>query len=448
MNTAASSYIQTNAAVIKAIATPSTPATITVAMLQAASVNLLPSTFSPLNPYAQTWEVQVLQPVTGTLQGLVLSTGGTVLKDKQLNRIASLIGAQGGFIPENDSTLYAANTAYGSGGAWTVSTANYTGAAAGHLSSLLMNVNGQTQSPFLYRNAVAGQPQLNTMNTPLIMGVTEIIGNVCSPIGAIAQDGAGALLSCQTSGLWTLVGGLWQAPIASWTLVGGGSWKTPVASFAALPAASNTLGDVRLTTDFNRAYAWNGAAWNALAIDQNGNISIPGTATMANAVITGAATMANAAITGTATMANAVITGTATVGNGCPTNGTVAQDGTGLLLSCQSGVWKKAQGSSGTGISGILLPLAGKTISCFISAYWPLNYPIIAYAMIDATGNPFTRITTSYLALDTGWVSGFTATIPNEAMIATWQVGSFPSLVLTSNLFTSSATCTANWPMI
>jgi hypothetical protein len=209
-------------------------------------------------------------------------------------------------------------------------------------------------------------------------------------------------------------------------LVGGGSWKTPVASFAALPAASNTLGDVRLTTDFNRAYAWNGASWNALAIDQNGNISIPGTATMANAVITG----------------------TATVGNGCPTNGTVAQDGTGLLLSCQSGVWKKAQGSSGTGISGILLPLAGKTISCFISAYWPLNYPIIAYAMIDATGNPFTRITTSYLALDTGWVSGFTATIPNEAMIATWQVGSFPSLVLTSNLFTSSATCTANWPMI
>lgn len=44
-------------------------------------------------------------------------------------------------------------------------------------------------------------------------------------------------------------------------------------------------------------------------------------------------------VNGTATMANAVITGTAAVGGVCTPNGKVAQDGTGLLLSCQSGVW-------------------------------------------------------------------------------------------------------------
>lgn len=49
---------------------------------------------------------------------------------------------------------------------------------------------------------------------------------------------------------------------------------------------------------------------------------------------------------GTATMANAVITGTAVVGGACSQNGKVAQDGTGLLLSCQSGVWKSQLGTS------------------------------------------------------------------------------------------------------
>ena len=45
---------------------------------------------------------------------------------------------------------------------------------------------------------------------------------------------------------------------------------------------------------------------------------------------------------------NAQINGTATVGAGCTSNGLVAQDGTGLLLSCQSGSWKSAQGTLAT----------------------------------------------------------------------------------------------------
>ena len=36
------------------------------------------------------------------------------------------------------------------------------------------------------------------------------------------------------------------------------------------------------------------------------------------------------------------INGTATEGAACSPNGLVGRDGTGLLLSCQSGIWKKA----------------------------------------------------------------------------------------------------------
>ncbi len=314
MNTAATSYIQANSTAIEGVATATTPATITVAMLQAPTVNLLPASFSPTNPYGQSWEVLVLQPSAGVLQSLVMTTGGTTLKDKQLNQIANLVGVQGGFIPDNDSTLYSAGAVYGVGSAWQVSEAGYTGAAPGHLAALLMNVNGQTQSAYLYRNAVPGQPQLNTMNTPLIMSATEIPGNACSPLGAIAQDGSGNVLDCPSSGVWTTVG--------------GGSWKSPVATYAALPLVGNTAGDARMVTGLSRAFTWNGVAWVALAVDQNGNLTVPGNVSMNTAQL------------------NAV----ATVGAACIPNGLVAQNGSGALLSCQSGVWAAAQGS-GQGIT-------------------------------------------------------------------------------------------------
>jgi hypothetical protein len=37
------------------------------------------------------------------------------------------------------------------------------------------------------------------------------------------------------------------------------------------------MGDVRLTNDVQRAYGWNGSSWVALAVDQNGNLAVPGT---------------------------------------------------------------------------------------------------------------------------------------------------------------------------
>jgi len=239
--TAATTYIQQNSVAIQAVATPTAPAVITVAMLQA--VNVLPASFAATNPYGQTWQVEVLQPAAGNLQTLVMSTGGAALADKQASKIAAIVGAAGGLIPQNDSGIYpgGAANAFGAFAGWTISTANYTSITGGHPAALLTFTSGQLVSPYLYRNAVPGQPQLNQMATAIDMqghnlnaagqvntdtlaatsnatigGTLEVTGIAgaakvqlndevveltnCTTIGLVAKDSSGALYSCQTSG--------------------------------------------------------------------------------------------------------------------------------------------------------------------------------------------------------------------------------------------------------
>lgn len=205
-NTAVQSYITQYSSAVSAVATPTTPAVITVPMLQATGVELLPNSFSATNPFNQTWQAQVLEPTAGNLQALALATGGTALTDEKASRIAALIGAAGGFIPLNDSGTWPTGsaTAQGAYAGWNIPTAGYTGIAGGNLASLLTFSNGQFVSNFLYRNNV-GNASLNTMNTPLIMASTQTIGGACTPNGAIAQDGTGVILSCQ-SGVWRTAG--------------------------------------------------------------------------------------------------------------------------------------------------------------------------------------------------------------------------------------------------
>lgn len=202
-NTAVQSYITQYSSNISAVATASTPATITVAMLQAPAVGLLPSSFSATNPFGQTWQAQVLQPTAGNLNALALGTGGTQLTDQAASRVAALIGAPGGFIPLNDSGTWPTGTATAQGAyaGWSLPTAGFTGIAGGNIASLLTFSNGQFVSNYLYRNNV-GNTSLNTMNTPIIMASTQTIGGACATNGAIAQNGTGLALTCQ-SNVWT-----------------------------------------------------------------------------------------------------------------------------------------------------------------------------------------------------------------------------------------------------
>lgn len=96
-----------------------------------------------------------------------------------------------------------------------------------------------------------------------------------------------------------------------------------------------------------------------------------------------------------------------------------------------------------TGMSGILMPLSGKTITTTCTNV----YTWTAYAKVDTSGNPYTRVTNSYPGQDSGWVAGFYARVPGNGnrvgqAAAVWTIGNFPNLSMSAG-----CSATANWPM-
>jgi len=187
---AAQGYITTYAATIEANATATNPATITVPML--VSTGYLPNGFKSHNPYGQKWEVQVLQPSAGQLQALVLSFGKNPAPTRDLIEAAQIAGASGGVIGggTGDMAVPGCNggEACGVYAGWKVPTSGYS-AQPGHLAALIEYSNGQVQNDYLYRTAVPGQPQLNTMQTNLDMGNNNI--NNANEVNAQSETLAG-----------------------------------------------------------------------------------------------------------------------------------------------------------------------------------------------------------------------------------------------------------------
>lgn len=296
---AAKGYVTTYAGALEATATATTPATITIPML--ISTGFLPAGFGSTNPYQQTWEVQVLQPTAGSLQALVLSVGGQPIPDDMAPRIGAQAGSSGG-------TVTAANTAQGSFGSWQVSMAGYSNSGVGHLAALVDYSQGQLQNDFLYRTAVPGNPQLNTMQTNLNMGAN----NVTNANNVQANS----------------------------AILAGGN---PGGMNGSLQIGNNFLyGD---TT--NMAVRTPGGFYIQ---NQNGsaNASING---VQNILASGQVNAGYDAVLGTAG-------GAANAGWGCSPNGSIATNanGSGQLMVCQGGVWGQPQSTPSstlnTGIAG------------------------------------------------------------------------------------------------
>lgn len=311
---ASSQYIQTNATTLQATASASTPIAVSVAQLQTAGV--LPGAFKETNLYNQTWQLQVLQPTPGNLQGLAITTGGEAISDTRAMQVAKLIGYEGGFFPKNDTGLYPGGASNAHGASWgPLSAAGYTN-EAGHIALLISFNSGQLTDNRLYRNAVPGQPQLNTMTTPLIMASVQTVGDACATPAAIAADSKGAVLSCQED---------------TWKKQGSAFWQDPASNVASLPTCNaeaawqTRVVQTPTTGSGPRAYTCNGTTWQALAVHDSGSITISGTATIAK-------------LSG-----NLEITKTATEGTACSPDRSLAMSATtsGLLLSCQSGVWRQ-----------------------------------------------------------------------------------------------------------
>jgi len=126
-----------------------------------------------------------------------------------------------------------------------------------------------------------------------------------------------------------------------------------------------------------------GALTNTGVLTNNGAASITGALAMNNQNITGVnaltattGSFTNTTTTGTATMAkvngNLEVTSVAVVGGVCAPNAKIAVDATGLLLSCQSGVWAKASGAGGGTANAIGLDLIAKF------GTWGVNLPVFS----------------------------------------------------------------------
>lgn len=330
INTAATLYVQDNAATLLTTAGPTTPVNINIPTL--ACAGYLPVAYAAgsgcpaastatgiKNVLGQTWLIQVTQPVSGKLQAIVLSQNGLAQSDtKRLVTEAAQI-PQGGFVPYNkqggDVSMNNAN-AQGAFGAWNITSLasnGYINPGSGHFVSLLSFKNGNSSNTYLYRNQVAGQPQLNTMNTPVIMNAPQTLGGACTQPGAIANDANGGFLMCHST---PSQGTIWAQFLAD-----------PVASYSALPTCNSaSLNQVAAVQNPNSSaptgtgpsfYECNGTLWNPIGVDANGNLLVPNTATVQQLVITGSVQY----------------------GGSCTTQGAVSIDTNGLLVSCQNGSW-------------------------------------------------------------------------------------------------------------
>lgn len=328
-------YIKDNYSALLGASTATTPALIRVSDL--VSQGYLPAGYAATNPRGQSTCVLVLEPTTNKLTSLVLSEGGEIIDDLTLGQIASLIGGAGGGLYSTAPT-----TARGAMGNYSFAigafgnpnhlnqrcdgTAGNITVAAGHPVMALWFADGAAGAATLYRDSVPGQPGMNTMNTPILMGPgsQQTIGAACSTVGAIASSSTGAVLACE-SGVWKQGGSAF--------------WADPVATAAGMPGCTAALlNQTRVVRNPSvgtgpRAFTCNGAgSWLPLAVDDFGNLAVAGTATMGGLALT---------------TINAENTG-------CSPNGRVGRNAAGDTLECSSGVWRRGVKTSGDTMTGNL----------------------------------------------------------------------------------------------
>lgn len=357
---AANEYIKDNYAGITSVATSTSPALIRVSDLIAGGY--LTAGYSTTNARSQNTCVLVLEPSANNLTAIVATEGGDTIDDLTLGQIAANIGGAGGGVYSTANT-----TIKGAMGGYSVAVGNFANAnsltkkcdgttagavafTAGHPAMALWFADGNAISAALYRDSVPGNPSLNTMNTPIIMGAgtVQTSGGACTTIGAMGRDNTGKVMMCDGS---------------TWKIQGGSAyWGDPVANFASLPVCNAALSwQTRIvqsptTGTGARAYSCNGAGtWLALAVDDTGNLVVAGNTSTGSLGVTGNTTLGDLAsdsvtVNGTTTFNSGLTIGngtaasasntlivnrTATEGAACSPNGAVARDSVGLLLSCQ-----------------------------------------------------------------------------------------------------------------
>ncbi|OYY33349.1 MAG: hypothetical protein B7X65_17810 [Polaromonas sp. 39-63-25] len=275
---ASRAYLKDNYSAVQLVAGPTSPAMIDASTLIASGH--LAAGFSSVNAYGQVMCALVLEPTANKLQALVISEGGTPIDDITLGVISAIVGGSGGAVY---STAPAA--VRGAMGGWELSASSFDDltnnvtrrcdGTAGNVrivpgtpAMALWFENGDTSSAFLAREAVPGRPELNELNTPLVLNSVVVPDDACTRLGSIARDATGAVMNCR---------------LGQWKAAGGGSefWKDPVSTFATLPPCdAGSVGHTRVVEvpsvgSGPRAYSCIGGSWAALSLNDSGNLLVP-----------------------------------------------------------------------------------------------------------------------------------------------------------------------------
>ena len=165
---AAAKYLKDNFSVVVASATPTVPVQITTAMLR--NTKYLPIGFGDTNAFGQSFLVLARSPAANQLESIVLTTGGEVIDEIGTREIAENLGGTGGFIPVDNTGIV-----QGVRGGWQIALSNYgMNPGSGHTASALFLMDGTLTNDYLYRNAVPGHPEVNTMNTAINLNGNDL----------------------------------------------------------------------------------------------------------------------------------------------------------------------------------------------------------------------------------------------------------------------------------
>jgi len=274
------------------------PVIVTPDMLK--NTGLIEPGFSDTTADGQKISAAVTRHATNTdqLQALVITTGGASLPYTALRNISVDVD-MGGYVWKNANMTGAMES-------WSVPLASFgVSTSVGHVGSLIPSDElgvAREESDRLYRFAVTGKPDLNRMHTSIDMGENDL--NNTGTVNAVTGNFSGNVMAgdkvTAENDIRTRNGWLVTRGDKGWLneTHGGGFTMTDNDWVRAINNKSiSTGGNIRADGRLS--------AGGVLQLDE---INIEGTR--------------------------------------CERDGLVSRDGTGAILSCQSGVWKKSSGLS------------------------------------------------------------------------------------------------------
>ncbi|WP_339057735.1 shufflon system plasmid conjugative transfer pilus tip adhesin PilV [Candidatus Regiella endosymbiont of Tuberolachnus salignus] len=353
---ATNKYITDNALMIGKHATATSPYILDVPMLIKAGY--LPAGFSAANNFSSRYHTRIYQPSALKFHHMIFLAGGVPLSLSAARKIATRIGGSGGYI---EGTV-----AKGVMGGWTENLSTFGGYNPGDGKVVIAGFfsQGAGKNDYLYRHAVPGQGELNTMRTALNMGRNNV-----DEVNALNAN------TVKTKTLHTT-----GAAHINGNLHAGGAITTA----KTLSAKGNITTDGWFVTKGNEGwYSEKGqGGWHMN--DKTWIKAFNGKSIYTEGTVRG----------GYVKLDNISVAGAK-----CNENGLLSRDKTGATLSCQSGVW---------GASGKMDIVHGTNPAC------PANKIPIARYWTQAGGSNYGN----YCHLQTGWAG---VTHPSCESCVNWE---------------------------